>query len=205
MLSKKRILTVLLLLIISPLFSQEAKGETMDKRFGVIFPWHNFLNWLGEDLEMYEFHLTYDLTPRDTIGIKAATWKLVKPMGIQLWEDDFMTKDGYFDGRVFEKGIGITYQRFLWKRLFASIEIMPMHKAFWDKDDKEVGQGFRLYTTYHLGYKFEFFNKRFFIEPQVHCNYWPINTSGPRGFKEKVDDYNNFFLFEPNVYFGVKF
>lgn len=60
--------------------------------------------------------------------------------------------------------------------------------------------------SYHLGYHLAFGkNKRFFIEPQVHCQHWMFDSKSPAGFRELDDKWRNYFLFEPNLYFGVKF
>jgi hypothetical protein len=93
----------------------------------------------------------------------------------------------------------------LWKGLFASIEILPLLKTYLDESNKKIDNGFKLYTTYHLGYHIPLFKGRLFIEPQIHCNYWPIDTNIPQGFKEKESKWNNYFLFEPNLYIGVNF
>jgi hypothetical protein len=108
-------------------------------------------------------------------------------------------------GRLRESGIGVTYQRILWKGLFATIEIFPLKKTYLDEAKKKIGNGFKLYTTYHLGYHIPLFKDRLYIEPQIHCNYWPINTKGPQGFDEKERKWNNYFLFEPNLYIGINF
>jgi hypothetical protein len=47
--------------------------------------------------------------------------------------------------------------------------------------------------------------KRFFFEPQVHSQFWEFDTNTPQGFKELDDKWRNYFLFEPNLYFGVNF
>jgi hypothetical protein len=202
---RKILSTILFLLCLTQVFSEDLEVELTDYKFSVISPWHTFLNWIGEDIEMYELHVNYDITPKDTIGIKVATWKIFEPMGIQLWDPNLMKKSEWFSGRIWERGIGITYQRYLWKGFFTSVEVMPMNKIFLDPDGKQIAQGFRLYTSLHVGYHFSFLNDRIFIEPQIHCNYWPINTKGPNGFREKVEEYDNFLLFEPNIYFGVSF
>ncbi|MDR1761278.1 MAG: hypothetical protein LBR55_02390, partial [Bacteroidales bacterium] len=49
----------------------------------------------------------------------------------------------------------------------------------------KIGNGFKLYTSYHIGYHFSFFKNRFFVEPQIHCQWWPIDTNTPQEFKEK--------------------
>lgn len=165
----------------------------------------SFLNF-GEEktnTHMYEFHFGYAITPRDKIGVKAATWKLFAPMGIPLWDPDFQKESQFFPGKLVERGIGITYQRLLWKGLFAQIEILPLWKTYLDTNDNKIGDGFKLYTTYHAGYHFSLFKNRLYLEPQIHCNYWPIDTKAPQGFQEKENKWNNYFLFEPNLYIGV--
>lgn len=208
--------TILLTLI--TLFSLEKTvGQTSNKpikedslvashKFFVRTSYHPLTNWTGPvNIEMYELFGGYKITAKDFIGIKAATWKIFEPMGIQLWDPNLLKESEWFNGRVREYGVGVFYQRMLWKGLYASVEILPLKKVFLDATNNKIAEGFRLYTTYHLGYRISFFKERFFIEPQIHCNYWPINTKGPTGFKEQVEKYDNFFLLEPNLYLGVNF
>ena len=93
----------------------------------------------------------------------------------------------------------------LWKGLFATVEILPQLKTYLDENNNEIGNGFKLYTSYHLGYHFPLFNNRMYIEPQIHCNYWPIDTNTPPGIQEIEKGWNNYFLFEPNIYIGINF
>lgn len=181
------------------------KNTIPDYKFSVSTTYLSFLNF-GEEktnTHMYEFHFGYKVTPKDKIGIKVATWNLFAPMGIQIWDSLFLNESEFLPGRLRESGIGITYQRILWKGVFTSIEILPLLKTYLDKDNKKIGNGFKLYTSYHLGYHLPLLKNRLFIEPQVHCNYWPIDTKIPPGFKEKERTWNNYFLFEPNLYIGV--
>jgi hypothetical protein len=178
-----------------------------DCKFSVSTPWLTFTNF-GEEktnTHHYEFHSKYALTPKDKIGIKVATWKLFAPMGIPLWDSHIMKESEFYPGRLRETGIGPTYQRMLWKGLFATVEILPQLKTYLDENDKKICNGFKLYTSYHLGYHISLFKNRIFIEPQIHCQYWPIDTNTPQGFKEIDSKWNNYFLFEPNVYIGVNF
>ncbi len=153
----------------------------------------------------YELHFGYQLSPRDKISIKAATWKLFAPMGMPMSEQLKFDEKNFYPGRLRETGIGITYQRMLWKKLFATIEILPQLETYLDEKNKKIASGFKLYTSYHLGYHVPLFNDRFYVEPQVHCQYWPVNTNVPQTFKTKDDEWNNYFLFEPNLYLGVNF
>jgi len=126
-------------------------------------------------------------------------------MGIQLWDPEFKDEKEFFPGRLSECGVGVSYQRMLWKGLFASVEILPLLKTYLDEDKNEIEEGFKLYTTYHLGYHISLFKNRMYLEPQIHCNYWPIDTPAPDGFQVKESQWKNYFLFEPNLYIGVNF
>jgi hypothetical protein len=116
-----------------------------------------------------------------------------------------MDENEFYPGKLKEDGIGITYQRILWKGLFAAIEILPLKKTYLDENKEEIDNGFKLYTSYHVGYYLPLLKNRLYIEPQIHCNYWPIDSEGPQGFEEKESKWNNYFLFEPNLYIGVNF
>jgi hypothetical protein len=191
--------------------TQTAKTSIKDPvpfyKFSVGTAYHTFLNF-GEEktnTHHYEFHFGYLLSPKDKIGIKVATWKMYAPMGMPMKEQLKFDESNNYPGRVRESGIGLTYQRMLWKGLFATIEILPQLKTYLDENENKIGKGFKLYTTYHLGYHFPLFKNRMYIEPQIHCNYWPIDTNTPSYFNEIEKGWNNYFLFEPNIYIGIKF
>jgi hypothetical protein len=182
----------------------EVKKAKIFHKYFIRSPYLTFTNFIPPSVDMYEFHFGYRIDPENIIAIKAATWSLFEPMGIP-WGPHKMMKGEEYSGRVREYGIGFCYQRMLWKGLYASVEVMPMKKIFLDKNNNKVADGFRLYSTYHLGYHISMLKNRIFIEPQIHCNYWPIDSKGPTGFKEVEEKWNNYFLFEPNIYIGVNF
>lgn len=182
-------------------------NRTPEKRSSIATTVLTFLNF-GEEktnTHHYEFHFRRKLSPANAIGIKFATWKLFAPMGIQFWDPLFLQESEFYPGRLQENGLGLTFQRLLWKDLFASIEVLPLYKTYMDARGDEIGTGFKLYTSYHLGYHIRLFNHRAYIEPQLHCNYWPIDTRSPDGFRELDRRWANHFLFEPNIYFGINF
>ena len=183
------------------------KDSIQDYKFSINTTWLSSTNFEEEkkNLQHYELHLKYKLTPKDRIGIKITTWRLFAPLGIPLWDPLFLKESEFYPGRLREDGLGFTYQRLLWKGLFATVEILPQLKTYYDVDKSKIGNGFKLYTSYHLGYHIPMFKNRIFIEPQIHCQYWPIDTNTPQGFKQIDNKWNNYFLFEPNVYIGVKF
>jgi len=176
-------------------------------KYSVSTTYLSFLNF-GEEktnTHHYEIHVGYKLTPKDKISIKVATWKMFAPMGMPMQEQLKFDENNFYPGRLIETGIGVTYQRMIWRGLFATVEILPQLKTYLDENDKKIDKGFKLYTSYHLGYHKSFFKDRIYIEPQIHCQYWPVNTNVPQAFKDIDDEWNDYFLFEPNLYIGVNF
>ncbi len=177
---------------------------------GIIIPQLFEKSWNDKTHTQHiELHVKRNLDNKNIIGIKLATWRLFQPMGIQ-WGDGLLDKvkseSEFYPGHVRESGIGISYQRMLWKGLFASVEVLPQFKTYLDQDNKKVANGFKLYNSFHLGYHLAFGkSKRFFIEPQVHSQFWIFDTNTPSEFKSLDKKWKNYFLFEPNIYLGVNF
>ena len=187
-----------------------ARDPVPDYKFRISSPWLSFVNFGKEktNVHMYELHFKYNLDSKNILGVKFATWRLFQPMGILWWDGLLEKKDSqseFYPGYLREKGLGVTYQRMLWKGLFATIEILPQLKTYLDENKNKIGNGFKLYTSYHVGYHITLFKNRMFLEPQIHCQYWPIDTNTPQSFKAIDDRWRNYFLFEPNLYIGVKF
>lgn len=186
------------------------KDSVSDYKFRVSTSWHTFAKFGDErtNVHMYELHLKYNLDSKNILGVKFATWRLFQPMGI-LWWDGLLEKidsqSEFYPGYVRETGLGLTYQRMLWKGLFATVEILPQIKTYLDENKNKIGNGFKLYTSYHFGYHITLFKGRMFLEPQIHCQFWPIDTNTPQAFKVIDDKWRNYFLLEPNLYIGVKF
>lgn len=193
--------------VFGQVLTQNSLESSTERKFSVSTTYLSFVNF-GEEktnTHHYEFHVGYKISPNDRIGIKMATWKMFAPMGMPMQEQLKFDENNFYSGRLQESGIGLTYQRILWKGLFATVEVLPQLKIYTDENDNEKGNGFKLYTSYHLGYHVSFFKNRVYLEPQIHCQYWPINTNVPQSFEIKDSKWNNFFLFEPNLYIGVKF
>lgn len=156
-----------------------------------------------------ELHVKRNLDNKNIIGVKLAHYRLFQPMGITWWDgllDKIDSRTEYYPGYVRTMGIGITYQRMLWKGLFATAEVLPQLQTYLDLDGNKIENGFKLYTSYHLGYHIAFGKKKhFFIEPQINCMLWTSDKNAPDGFKELDDKWRNYFLFEPQIYLGWKF
>ena len=187
--------------------TQRSSETSAERKISVSTTYLSFVNF-GEEktnTHHYEFHVGYKLTPKDRIGIKFASWKMFAPMGMPMQEQLKFDENNFYPGRLRESGIGVTYQRMLWKGLFAALEVLPQLKTYTDKNDRKIGNGFKLYTSYHLGYNIPFFRDRVYLEPQIHCQYWPIDSNVPQNFEYKDNKWNNYFLFEPDLYIGFKF
>lgn len=156
-----------------------------------------------------ELHVKRNLDNKNIIGVKLATWRLFQPMGILWWDgllDKVESETEFYPGHVRETGIGFSYQRMLWKGLFATVEVLPQYKTYLDEEGDKIGNGFKLYNSFHIGYHVAFGkSKRFFVEPQVHSQFWVFDTNTPDGFSQLDDQWKNYFLFEPNIYIGLKF
>lgn len=156
-----------------------------------------------------ELHIKRNLDNKNIIGVKFATWRLFQPMGITWWDgllDKIESESEYYPGHVRATGLGITYQRMLWKGLFGTVEVLPQFQTYMDLDGNKIGNGFKLYTSYHLGYHVAFGKKKhFFIEPQINCMLWTSDNNAPDGFKELDDKWRNYFLLEPQIYLGWSF
>ncbi len=205
---------VFLIFKLFPIYGQDAlppnnpNNIQPDYRFTVHTTWLSFANFGKPETNThhYEVRLGYQVTAKDQIGIKFATWKLFAPLGIDIWDAKFLDREYFFPGRLKETGIGITYQHKFWKGLFATIEVMPLITKYLDETDEELAKGFKLYNSYHLGYHIPLFKKgRFYIEPQFHVNHWPVNNNVPEEFKALENSSDNFFFIEPNLYIGFKF
>ncbi len=192
--------------------TEPSKHSDTDLKYRVSFP-AIILGNIGKggertNTQHFELHIKKELDAKNIVGIKLATWRLFQPMGIQWWDgltDKIDTETEFYPGYLRETGIGISYQRMLWKGLFASVEVLPQYKTYLDLDNKKIANGFKLYNSFHLGYHFAFGkNKRFFIEPQVHSQFWVFDTNTPDAFKQLDNRWKNYFLFEPNLYIGIK-
>lgn len=208
------------ILIFCTLSAFAQNSSTADSTNEVMHKWRVSLPYIVPDelilgygdrtsIQMVELHVKRNLDNKNIVGVKFATWRLFQPMGITWWDgvvDKIEDGSEYYDGYLRETGIGITYQRMLWKGLFASVEVLPQIQTYTDLDGNKIKNGFKVYNSLHLGYHVAFGKKkRFFIEPQVHCNQWMFDNNSPEGFREFDDKFGNVFLFEPNLYLGVNF
>ena len=145
----------------------------------------------------------YRLTPRDLLLVEAVTWTYSAPLGVPYWASQSASYRSY-PGFVREYGLGLAYQRFLWRGLFGAFHVTPLLRQYLDSDKKKIQSGFQLFLTLRLGYRFEFLAHRVFVEPSVAVTHWPISTNVPPAFARADRHWPNYFLLEPGLNFGVR-
>ena len=205
---KKLISTTLAIAMFTTMaFSQKTKQDSTYRKFYVGSSLFMLANLNTDDPDAPDFvqlNFGYRITPKDVFSIEAKTWKYAWPLGIPWGKSKTATEEKY-PGYVRSYGIGLVYQHFWWKGAYTSIDASNMIQKYIDEDNKHIQNGYQLFMTYRLGYQFQFFKNRFFIEPSVAMTHWPVNTNVPESFKVMEDKWSNYFLFEPGLHFGVKF
>jgi len=191
---KKLILTTFLITLFSAVaFCQGADFKRHSLGSSIFL-----LGNIGDSVNFMQLNYGYLLTPKDNLIVEAITWTYYEPLGT------YGTSKEFYPGKVRAYGIGLGYQRFLWKNLFTTFEPTFFLQQFYDTDDTKIQKGFQLYLQFIAGYRFEFFNKRWFVEPAIALKYWPVNTNFPVSFAIIESGAPNY-KFEPSLNFGIRF
>lgn len=203
---KKIALTSLMIIMcISLVFCQNTERDSTYRKFYVGSTFWMLGNFIPSNPpDFIQLNVGYSITPKNVFSIEAKTWKYSWPLGIpygKYWE----APEEKYPGYAREFGIGIVYQRFLWKGAYASIDAGNMFVKYMDEKNKHIQNGYQLFMTYRLGYHFQFFKNRFFIEPSIAMTHWPIRTNVPEAFAKLENKWSNYFLGESGLHFGVKF
>jgi hypothetical protein len=162
-------------------------------------------NLLPDPPDFYQLCLGYQLDEKTTLFLNGITWKYPGPLGIPMWDPSFDSPDEEYPGYVRAFGLGLGYQRFVWKGLFASLYAIPFLQNFYASDDQRIQSGFQLYLQAQLGYQIDLFKGRVFLKPAVYVNYWPVNTNFPDSFQQKEKNWPNYQPFEPHLNIGFRF
>ncbi len=206
----KRALSVLIFVLsITSTFSQilaQTESVSVQTEKQEIFRRHSIgsslfvsFNYFVEDpADYYILSYGYQLTQKDVFIVEAWTWKYNEPLGT------YDNSEKMYPGKIRAYGIGAGYQRFHWKNLYTTIEATPLLQQFYDSDDNKIQKGIQLYLQFIAGYRFEFFNKRLFIEPAYALKYWPVDTNFPKSFAD-IERGTPKHIFEPSLNFGFRF
>lgn len=170
-----------------PAFNRHAIGSTLF-----------LMGNIGDSVNFFQLNYGYRLTQKDNIIVEAITWAYYEPMGT------YGSSEEFYPGKVRASGVGLGYQRFLWKNLFSTVEPTFFLQQFYDTENNKIQKGFQLYLQFTMGYRFEFFNKRIFLEPAFTLKYWPVNTNIPASFAA-IEKGAPKYKFEPGLNFGFRF
>jgi hypothetical protein len=186
---------------------QTTKQERIEKRYFIGSSFFMLGNFIPDDPNLPDFvqlNFGYRITPKDVISLEAKTWKYAWPLGIP-YGDSFQDPEEKYPGYIRDFGIGLVYQRFLWKGAYASVDAMNCFQRYVDENNRKIQNGYQLFMTYRLGYSFQLFKDRFFLEPSISMTHWPIKANVPESFAEMEDKWPNYFLVEPGLHFGINF
>ncbi len=147
-----------------------------------------------------QLNLGLRVSPTDTLSLELITWQYYQPLGIQYWQSG-----DSFPGKIRDFGLGLAYQRFLWRGAYVAFHAIPFVQQYIDEEGKVIQTGFQLFTTLRFGYHFSFFEGAIFIEPSVAFTAWPVNTNAPASFQEQENKWASYFLFEPGFHVGFNF
>lgn len=202
---KSKLLVLIFMASLSVSYSQTNKHDSVYRKHFISTSLWSIANLFPEPADFYELNYGCRLTAKDAIILNATTWKYWEPLGIPYSSDKKYNHVEDYPGYVRAYGIGIVYQRFLWKQVYSSIHANTFLQSFYDEQNEKIQSGFQLYLQARIGYRLDLFKNRFFLEPSLSFNYWPINTNFPDSFLEKEKNWPNYFLFEPHLNFGVSF
>lgn len=152
-----------------------------------------------------QLNVGYRITGKDVVSLELITWKHAWPLGINpFYNKSYGKPEEKFSGYIREYGIGLAYQRYLWKGLYVAVHVMPMWQTFKKENGDKLDNGFIIFNTNRVGYHIKLLKDRFFIEPSVGIAGRPYYTEMPAGFKEKDDKWPKWTP-EPGLHFGYNF
>jgi hypothetical protein len=152
----------------------------------------------GKPVYFFQLNYGYKVSKNEYLIAEAITWTYYEPLGT------YGSSDEFYPGKVRAFGLGLGYQRFLWKNLYVTAEPTFFVQQFYDTNDNKIQKGFQLYMQFIAGYRFEFMKNHLFIEPALALKYWPVNTNFPDSFAE-IEKGKPKYKFEPSLNFGIRF
>lgn len=199
---------VLMLLSSLQMDAQYAESDTIHKKW---FVGTSLFVLLGNfDTEnppnFVQIDIGYRITGKDVIRVSPKTWKYAWPNGIHpFFNKAYKKTEEKFPGYVREIGVTLSYQRFLWRGLYAQLDVMPTYQIFTNQNGKKIDNGFQLFNSYRLGYHIKLFKDKFFIQPSICMTHRAYHSELPNGFKELDDKWSKFVFPEPGLNVGFNF
>lgn len=204
---KKILLFVIFLSSFSTVQAQYAKQDSTYKKWFVGSSFFMLGNLSSVNRpDFVQVNVGHRITGKDVIALELRTWKYAWPLGIHpLANKAYGTPEEEFPGYIREYGLSFVYQRFLWKGLYAELNVMNAFQNFVNQDNDKIDTGFQVFNTYRAGYHIKLFKDKFFIQPSIAITHRPFHTEMPDGFKQLDDQWSKFIFGEPGLHFGYNF
>ena len=207
---QKKILQISLALVLASSLqanAQYAKTDSTYRRWFVGSTLFLLGNLAGTNPpDFFQLNFGQRITGRDVITLEPKTWKYAWPNGIHPFlSNSYGKPEEQFPGYVREYGVSVAYQRFLWKGLYAELNVMPTLQNFVNNKGKKIDNGFQVFNTYRVGYHIKLFKDRFFIQPSFAMTHRAYHTQLPDGFKQLDDKWPKIVFPEPGLHFGFNF
>jgi len=208
---QKRILFIGLALVLASSLQVSAQYAKTDSTYKRWFVGTSLFVLLGNfDKEkppnFVQLDIGYRITGKDIIRFSPKTWKYAWPNGIHPFLNNAYKKpEEKFPGYVREYGVTVSYTRFVWKGLYAALEVMPAYQDFVNDNGKKIDNGFQIFNSYRIGYHIKLFKDRFFLQPSMCMTHRAYHTQLPDGFKQLDDKWSKFIFPEPGLNIGFNF
>lgn len=203
LLNKKGVSMRLVLIIFAFYLSRQANAQVEHSKCFIgtsAFMLANLDQNTTEPPHFYQLNFGYQLTEQDVISVEAITWQYYAPLGAPLSIADA----DKFPGSVKGRGIGIAYQRFLWRGLYGAVHGTWFDQQYIDNNGNELGKGSQLFLALRLGYRISFLGDTLFMEPSIAVTHWPVNDGLPATFQAREDKWPQFQV-EPGLHVGFLF
>lgn len=208
---QKKILWIGLVLVLSGNLQVSAQYAQQDSTYKKWFLGTSLFVIMGNfDKEnppnFAQLDIGYRITGKDIIRLSPKTWKYAWPNGIHPFLNKAYKKpEERFPGYVREYGVTVSYQRFIWKGLYAQLDVMPTHQVFVNDNKMKNKNGFQIFNSYRAGYHIKLFKDRFFFQPSICMTHRAYHTQLPEGFRQLDDKWSKFVFPEPGLNIGFNF
>lgn len=160
----------------------------------------------GNPPNFVQLNFGYRITGKDVITFAPKSWKYAWPNGIHPFLNDaYLKPEEKFPGYVREYGVTMSYTRFLWRGLFAQLDVMPTLQVFVGDNKQKIDNGFQIFNSYRVGYHFKLFRDRFFFQPSVCMTHRAYHTQLPDGFRQLDNKWPKVVFPEPGLNIGFNF
>lgn len=89
--------------------------------------------------------------------------------------------------------------------MYATVQATPFLQQFIDEQDIKIRNGCQLNLQLRIGYRFEFFNQRWFLEHSDAFNHWLVYTISRIPFRQSKMVQQNIFCLSRDCILGSGF